>query len=109
MPRRYPPEFRRRVLDLIAEGRSVASAAADLGMSGQTIYTWRRQGAMDRGEASGVTTTEQIELARARRRIRELEEELALTPASAGRESCHPDHGREVALGLQASQPPYAV
>jgi transposase-like protein len=28
---RYPPEFRRRVLDVIAAGRSVASVAEDLG------------------------------------------------------------------------------
>ena len=42
MPRRYPAEFRRRVLNLIAAGRSVVSVAADLGVSGQTIYNWRR-------------------------------------------------------------------
>jgi transposase len=33
MPKRYPSEFRRRVLDLIAAGRSVASVAEDLGVS----------------------------------------------------------------------------
>lgn len=33
---RYSPEFRRRVLDLIAAGQSVASVAADLGVSDQT-------------------------------------------------------------------------
>jgi transposase-like protein len=30
MPKRYPSEFRRRVLDLVAAGRSVASVADDL-------------------------------------------------------------------------------
>ena len=29
MPYRYPPEFRRKVLDLLAAGRSVASLSAD--------------------------------------------------------------------------------
>ena len=43
MPYRYPPEFRRRVLDLVACGRSVASVAEDLDVSAQTIYNWRRQ------------------------------------------------------------------
>jgi transposase-like protein len=43
MPRRYPSEFRRRVLDLVAAGRSVVLVAADLGVSAQTIYNWRRQ------------------------------------------------------------------
>jgi transposase-like protein len=36
MPRRYPPKFRRKVLDLIASGRKVADVARDLGVSGQT-------------------------------------------------------------------------
>ena len=40
MPYRYPPEFRRRVLDLLAAGRSVASLAEDLEVSDQTIYNW---------------------------------------------------------------------
>jgi transposase-like protein len=41
--RGYPPEFRRRVLDLLTAGRKVADLARDLGVSDQTIYTWRRQ------------------------------------------------------------------
>lgn len=31
MPRSYPPEFRRKVLDPIAAGRTVIEVAADLG------------------------------------------------------------------------------
>ena len=38
MAGRYPPEFRRRVLDLIASGRKVADVAHDLGVGGQSIY-----------------------------------------------------------------------
>jgi transposase-like protein len=79
MPYRYPPEFRRKVLDLIAAGRSVASVAADLGVNDQTIYTWRRQEPVDTGQAPGLTSVEAAELAAARRRIRELETELAVT------------------------------
>ena len=41
--RGYPPEFQRRVLDLVEAGRRVADVAADLDISEQTIYTWRRQ------------------------------------------------------------------
>ena len=36
MPYRYPPEFRRRVLDLLAAGRPVASLSKDLGMLATT-------------------------------------------------------------------------
>jgi transposase-like protein len=53
MPRRYPPEFRRKVLDLIASGRSV-DVASDLGVSGHTIYNWRNQDLVDRGERPGL-------------------------------------------------------
>jgi transposase-like protein len=43
MPKRYPSEFRRKVLDLVASGRRVAQVAADLDISEQCIYLWRRQ------------------------------------------------------------------
>lgn len=76
--RGYPPEFRRRVLDLIEAGRKVAEVAADLGISEQTIYTWRRQDRIDRGLEPGLMSAEQAELTAARRRIRELEAELAV-------------------------------
>lgn len=79
MPYRYPPEFRRKVLDLLAAGRSVASVASDLGVSGQTIYNWRKQDAIDKGQAPGLSSAEQAELRAARRRITELETELAVT------------------------------
>ena len=79
MPYRYPPEFRRKVLDLIAAGRSVASIAADLGVSDQTIYTWRKQELIDTGQVPGLTTVEAAELRAAKRRIAELESELAVT------------------------------
>ena len=49
MPKRYPSEFRRRVLDLLAAGRSVAEVARDLEIPNQTIYLWRRQEAIDKG------------------------------------------------------------
>lgn len=41
MRRSYPPEFRRKVLDLLKAGRTVAQVAHDLQISDQTIYTWR--------------------------------------------------------------------
>ena len=79
MPYRYPPEFRRRVLDLIASGRSVASIPVDLGVSDQTIYTWRKQELIDIGVEPGLTTVEAAELRAAKRRIVELETELSVT------------------------------
>jgi len=83
MPRSYPPEFRRKVLDLVAAGRSVAQVAADLQISDQTIHVWRRQYLIDTGQLPGTTSSEQAELAAARRRIAELETELAIHRRSA--------------------------
>jgi transposase InsO family protein/transposase-like protein len=79
MPSRYPPEFRRRVLELVAAGRPIAEIAANLGVSAQTIYTWRNQALIDLGERAGVTSSDLAELVAARRRIAELETELAAT------------------------------
>jgi transposase-like protein len=76
--RGYPPEFRRRVLDLIEAGRKIAEVADDLGISDQTIYTWRRQDRIDRGLEAGLSSAEKAELVAARKRIRDLEAELAV-------------------------------
>src|SRR4051794_13859774 len=60
--RGYPAEFRRKVLDLLADGKSVASIAHDLESSDQTIYGWRRQDRIDRGLQPGLSTAENAEL-----------------------------------------------
>jgi transposase len=79
MPKGYPAEFRRRALDLVRSGRPVAQVAADLGISAQAIYNWRKQDQIDRGERSGLTSSDREELVAARRRIAQLEAELAAT------------------------------
>ena len=73
-----PPEFRQRVIELVEGGTKVAEVAADLGISEQTIYVWRRQARIDAGLEAGLSTSEQAELTAAKRRIRELETELAI-------------------------------
>jgi transposase-like protein len=67
------------VLDLIEAGSSIVEIAAQLGVSGPTIYKWRKQDRIDRGLRTGLTTAESVELAAARKRIRELKSELAVT------------------------------
>ena len=76
--RGYPGEFRQRVLDLVAAGGRVGDIARDLGISDQTVYTWRRQERIDQRLQTGLTSGERAELVAARRRIRELEAELAI-------------------------------
>ena len=76
--RGYPPEFRRRALDLLAAGLRATDLARDLGISSQTIYLWRHQEQIDRGLVAGLTSAERTELEAAKRRIRELEAELEI-------------------------------
>jgi len=83
VPRSYPPEFRRKGLDITAAGRTIAQVAADLDISGQTIYNWRRQHLIDTGQMPGITSSHQAELLAARKRIAELETELAIHRRSA--------------------------
>jgi transposase len=79
MPRRYPSEVRGQVLELARAGTSVQQLAITFGMCEATIYTWRKQDRIDRGELEGLSTDQAIELAAAKRRIRQLETELAVS------------------------------
>ncbi len=83
MPRTYDPEFRRRVVELVRAGRPVRSVAVELWLAEATVYRWKAQDLVDRGMKLGISTSERGELAAARRRIRELETELALVKQAA--------------------------
>jgi transposase len=83
MPRTYDPQFRARVLELLRSGRSVRAVAADLGLAEATVYRWKAQDRVDRGERPGRSSAERGELSMARRRIRELETELELVRKAA--------------------------
>ncbi len=80
----YPAEFRRRALDLVAAGKTVTEVARLLEVRDQSIYTWRRQELIDSRELPGLNSAEREELRVARRRIRELETELAVHRRAAG-------------------------
>lgn len=79
MPRRYPPEVRHQVIELARSGTKVAQLAATFGMSDATIYNWLKQEKIDRGEIAGLSTEEALDLAAAKRRIKQLETELAVS------------------------------
>jgi transposase-like protein len=78
MPRRYPPEVRRQVVELARAGSKVAALVEVFGVSEAAIYNWLKQDRVDRGELEGVSTDQALELAAARRRIKQLETELAV-------------------------------
>jgi transposase-like protein len=58
--RGYPPEFRRKVLDLVASGRKVSEVAFDLEISEQTIYSWVKPAAPPEPRRIGPARFEQV-------------------------------------------------
>jgi transposase-like protein len=79
MPKVYAAEFRRRAVALARSGRPVGQVAVDLKVSEATLFRWVTQDQVDRGERPGLPTVERVEIAQARKRIRELETELEIT------------------------------
>jgi transposase len=79
MPRQYAPELRRRVIDLIEAGRTIAEVAEMVDPTEQTIYNWWNQHLVDTGQRAGTPSIENSDLVAARKRIAELEKELAAT------------------------------
>ena len=80
----YPPEFRRQAIELIRSGTPVKQAAADLGVSQQSLRNWVTQAALDSGERrDGLTSDEREELRRLRRENRRLTQEREILKAAA--------------------------
>jgi transposase-like protein len=79
LPKRFPPELRDQVVQLARAGTRVAQLALTFGISEASIYTWLKQDRIDRGEQDGLSTDRAVELAAAKRRIRQLETELAVS------------------------------
>ena len=73
---RYPVELRERAMRLVREHRdehpsewaAIESIASKLGMTPETLRKWLRRDAVERGQRSGVSSSE-------RERIRDLERE----------------------------------
>ena len=83
MPKQYAPEFRRRVCERMLNGETVKSLVAELHVSEHTLYGWRRQALIDSGQRPGIPSGDYDALKDARRRIRELEDELKMTRAAS--------------------------
>ncbi len=82
--RPYPPEFRRRMVELVRTGRDPESLARDFEPSAQSIRNWLAQADRDEGRREdGLTTDERQELARLRRENRRLKEEREILAKAA--------------------------
>ena len=82
---RYTEEFKAGALRLIAEGRSPASIAADLGVHSSSVYNWVNQAAVDagNGDVGDLTTDEKAELTALRKENRVLKMEREILKKAA--------------------------
>ena len=80
----YPPEFRRRMVELIRSGRTPEELSREFEPSAQTIRNWALQSDLDEGRRSdGLTSDDQKELRRLRRENRQLREEREILKKAA--------------------------
>jgi transposase len=80
----YPPEFRAKILELVRSGRSANSIAREYEIARLTITNWLKQDDLDAGRrADGLTTAESVEVAKLRKKVRELEIERDILKKAA--------------------------
>jgi transposase len=80
----YPPEFRRRMVELVRAGREPEELARQFEPSAQAIRNWVAQAARDDGHRQdGLTTDERKELRRLRRENKTLREEREILKKAA--------------------------
>ena len=82
MPKTKPPyaeAFKQQIVELAMAGRTPAELSREFGISAQSVTAWVTRAAADAGKpARGkdvLSTVEREELARLRRRVRQLEQE----------------------------------
>src|SRR5579863_3894011 len=79
---RYPTPLRVAACERLLAGERPEELADELGVSAATLYRWKKQALIDAGRKPGLKSYEPDELARARRRIKDLEAELELVKAA---------------------------
>jgi transposase-like protein len=84
MPAPYPPEFKRRAVELARLGeKPVAQLAMELGVAESGLRRWMSQADVDDGHRPGLTSDERRELVELRRRARVLEMENEILKRAA--------------------------
>jgi len=80
----YPPEFRRRLVELVRAGRSPEALSKEFEPTAQSIHNWVAQADRDEGRRSdGLTSAERQELVRLRRENRQLRLEREILSKAA--------------------------
>lgn len=82
--KRYPPEFRRQLVELHGAGRKISQLSREFGVSEWAITRWVKQADRDAGRGDGgLTSAEREELTRLRREIRQLKIEREILAKAA--------------------------
>jgi transposase len=79
----YPTRFRDEACQRMLSGEQVEILAVELGVAAGTLYRWKHRALVDAGRKPGIKSYEPDELAKARRRIKELETELEMVRAAS--------------------------
>jgi transposase len=82
-PRSYPAEFRLNIIELARHGRRVEELASEFKVGTQTIRNWLKQADVDAGRRDGLTSADRDEVAKLRKRVRQLEIERDILSKAA--------------------------
>lgn len=83
-PRAYPADFRQKIVELARAGRGADDLAAEFKLAYQTVRNWIKQADVDAGRRTdGLTSADQQEIARLRKRVRQLEVEREILSKAA--------------------------
>ena len=83
-PHSYPPDFRRKIVELIRSGRSRLEVSREFKLARQTIANWLKEDDVDTGRRDdGLTSAEHEEVTRLRKRVRQLEIEREILSKAA--------------------------
>jgi transposase len=83
MPRHHPAELRRQLCEQMLAGETLKDVASTSGVSVSTLQKWKRQALIDAGRRPGALSYEVDPMRQARRRIKELEDELKIVKAAS--------------------------
>ncbi len=82
--RAYPADFRQKIVELARVGRGADDLAAEFKLARQTVRTWIKQADLDAGRRTGgLTSADHEEVARLRKRVRQLETERDILSKAA--------------------------
>jgi transposase len=72
-PRSYPPEFRRKIIELARSGCRLDELAREFSLAPQTVRNWCKQHELDAGvRTDGLTSEERAEFAKLKRENKRL-------------------------------------